>query len=83
MAKKFVQPRKRKVNYRTTQHHKFYSLFVVSDCELKVARNNTLLLVITRCVARELENLSGEVLEDSREVDFERYLATDTTMHEK
>ena len=69
MAKEFVQPIKRKVNYRTTQCHKFYSLFVVSDCKLKVARNNTLLLVITRCVTRKFENLSSKVFQYSSEVD--------------
>ena len=69
MAKEFVQPRKWKVNYRTTQCHKFYSLFVVSDCELKVARNNTLLLVITRCVTRKFENLSSKVFKYGSEVD--------------
>ena len=69
MAKEFVQPRKRKVNYRTTQCNKFYSLFVVSDCKLKVARNNTLLLIITGCVASEFENLCGKIFKDGSEVD--------------
>ena len=46
-----------------------YSLLIVTDGELKVTRNDTLLLVITSSVTGELKNLSGEVLEDSREVD--------------
>lgn len=35
-----------------------------------MAGHDTLLLVVARCVAREFEDLSGEVLEDGREVDW-------------
>ena len=45
------------------------SLLVVPDSELQVPWDDTLLLVVARGVARELENLGSEVLEDSREVD--------------
>merc|ERR1711966_636348 len=43
-------------------------LLVVADCQLDVARDDALLLVVAGCVASELEDLSGEVLEDSSEV---------------
>ena len=45
-------------------------LLVVTDGELQVTGNDTLLLVITRRVTRELENFSGKVLQDGREVDY-------------
>jgi hypothetical protein len=45
-------------------------LFVVSDGELEMTRDNTLLLVITSCVSSKLKNLGSEVLEDSGEVDW-------------
>ena len=50
------------------------SLFVVPDGELKMTRDNTLLLVVTSGVASELEDFSGEVLKDGSEVDYEREL---------
>ena len=43
-------------------------LFIVTNGKLQVSRDDTLLLVITRRVPGKLENLSGEVLEDSSEV---------------
>lgn len=43
-------------------------LLIVADGELKVARHDTLLLVIPRGISSELKNLSSQVLEDSREV---------------
>ena len=43
-------------------------LLVVADSKLDVARDDALLLVVAGCVASELEDLSGEVLEDSSEV---------------
>jgi hypothetical protein len=36
-------------------------LFVISDGELQMSRNDTLLLVVAGCVTGELENLSGQV----------------------
>ena len=48
--------------------NKCYSLLIVSDGELQVTGNNTLLLVITGCVAGEFKNFGSEVLEDSSEV---------------
>lgn len=37
-----------------------------------MTRNDTLLLVVTRSVARELKNLGGKVFEDSGEVNCAR-----------
>ena len=45
------------------------SLLIVTDGELQVTRDNTLLLVVTRSVTGELENLSRKVFEDGSEVD--------------
>ena len=39
-----------------------------------MTRNNTLLLVVARCVASELEDLGGQVLEYSREVDYQGHI---------
>ena len=44
-------------------------LLVVADGELEVAGDDTGLLVVARGVASQLEDLSRQVLEDSREVD--------------
>ncbi len=44
-------------------------LLVVADRELQVAGDDARLLVVARGVAGELEDLSGEVLEDGGEVD--------------
>ena len=46
-----------------------YSLLVVTDSKLQVPRHNTLLLVVTGCVARKLEDLSSKVLKNRCEVD--------------
>jgi hypothetical protein len=43
-------------------------LLVVADGELQVARHDTVLLVVARGVARELEDFCGEVFEDGGEV---------------
>ncbi len=48
---------------------KLVQLLVISDGELKVARDDAGLLVVTGGVASQLENLSSEVLENSGEVD--------------
>jgi len=48
---------------------KLVQLLVVADGELKVARDNTGLLVVAGSVASQLENLSSEVLENGSEVD--------------
>jgi hypothetical protein len=45
------------------------ALLIVTDGELQVTGDNTLLLVITGGVASEFENLGSEVLEDGGEVD--------------
>ena len=45
-----------------------YSLLVVPDGKLEMPGNDALLLVVTGCVARKLENLGSEVLQDGREV---------------
>ena len=44
-------------------------LLVVSDGELEMAGDDTGLLVVTRSIASQLEDLSREVLKDSGEVD--------------
>ena len=44
-------------------------LLVVADGELDVARHDARLLVVARGVARELEDLGAEVLEDRAHVD--------------
>lgn len=48
----------------------YHSLLVVADGELQVTGDDTLLLVVARGVASELENLGSEVLEDCGEVDY-------------
>lgn len=48
---------------------KLVQLLIVADGELKVTGDDTGLLVVTGGVTSQLENLSGEVLEDSGEVD--------------
>ena len=48
---------------------KLVELLVVLDGEGKVTWDNTALLVIAGSVSSELENLSAEVLENSRQVD--------------
>jgi hypothetical protein len=48
---------------------KLVQLLIVADGELEMAGDDTGLLVVARSVASQLENLSGEVLEDSGEVD--------------
>ena len=45
-------------------------LLIVADGELDVARDDALLLVVAGGVTGELEDLSGEVLEDGGEVDW-------------
>lgn len=44
-------------------------LLVVADGELEMTRDDTGLLVVTRSVASQLEDLSRQVLKDSCEVD--------------
>jgi len=44
-------------------------LLVVADGELKVARDDTGLLVVTSSVSSQFEDFSSQVLEDSCEVD--------------
>lgn len=44
-------------------------LLVVADGELKMAGDDTRLLVVARGVAGQLEDLSGQVLKDGCEVD--------------
>ena len=44
------------------------SLLIVTDGELQVTRDNTLLLVITSGVTSKLENLGGQIFEDCSEV---------------
>jgi len=55
---------------------KLVQLLIVTDGELKVARDDTGLLVVTSGVTGQLEDLSSEVLKNSGEVD--RGTSTDT-----
>lgn len=48
---------------------KLVQLLVVADGELKVARDDTRLLVVTSGVTGQLEDFSSEVLEHCSEVD--------------
>jgi hypothetical protein len=48
---------------------KLVQLLVVADGKLKMAGNDTGLLVVTGSVAGQLEDLSRQVLENSSEVD--------------
>ena len=48
---------------------KFVELLVVADCELKMSRNDARLLVISCSIARQLKDLSCQVLEDCSQVD--------------
>jgi len=43
--------------------------FVIADGELEMARDYTLLLVVAGSIASELQNLSGEILQDCSKVD--------------
>ena len=45
-----------------------HSLFVITNGELQMPRDNTLLLVIASSVTGEFENFGSEVFEDSSEV---------------
>lgn len=49
---------------------KLVQLLVVADGELKVTWDDTGLLVVAGSVSGQLENLSGEVLEDGSEVNW-------------
>ena len=48
---------------------KLVQLLVITDGELKMTGDDSRLLVVTGGVASQLEDLSGEVLEDGRQVD--------------
>ena len=45
------------------------SLLIVTDGELQVTRDNTLLLVITSGITSKLEDFGSKVLKDGSEVD--------------
>ncbi len=51
-------------------------LLIVADGELQMTRDDTLLLVITRRIARKLQDLGSKVLEDSSEVDYGKEAST-------
>lgn len=55
---------------------KLVQLFIVSDGELQMTRDDTGLLVITSGIASKFENLSSEILENSGEVNWST--STDT-----
>ena len=47
---------------------KLVELLIIADSELDVSRDDALLLVVASSIARKLEDLSGEVLENRSEV---------------
>lgn len=47
------------------------ALFIVTDGKLQVARNDTLLLVVSCCVASKLKDLGSKVLENGGEIDYQ------------
>lgn len=44
--------------------------FVISDGELKVARDDTCFLVVTSCVAGKLEDFGSQIFKDSSKIDW-------------
>jgi len=48
---------------------KLVQFLIVTDGKLEMTRNDTSLLVITSSITSQLENFSGEVLENSGEID--------------
>ena len=48
----------------------FVQLFIVADSKLKVTGNDSGLLVVTSSVARQLEDLSAQILEHCSQVDW-------------
>jgi hypothetical protein len=52
------------------------ALFVISDSELQVPRHDTLLLVISCCVASKFENLSSKIFKDSSKVHYRKTSVT-------
>ena len=50
-------------------------LLIVTDGELQVTGNNTLLLVVACGVASKLKNFSGEIFENGSEVDCKAWRA--------
>ncbi len=48
---------------------RLYALLIVTNGQLEVARNDTLLLVVTRRVTCKLENLGSKVFKDGGKVD--------------
>ena len=49
---------------------KLVQLFVITDGQLKVTRDDSCLLVVTSSVARQLEDLSAQILEHCSQVDW-------------
>lgn len=45
-----------------------YSLLIVLDCKLKMARDDTSLLVITSSIASQLQDLGSQILEHSGKI---------------
>ena len=71
IAEKLVQPKSNECELDTQIIHGImHALLIVADGELKVTRNDTLLLVVTRSITRKLENLGGKILKDSSQVDY-------------
>ncbi|KAL7277174.1 LOW QUALITY PROTEIN: hypothetical protein ACG7TL_009020 [Trametes sanguinea] len=69
VAQKLVEPAW-KVRCSSRWTYDSNLLLVVPDSKLQVTGHNTLLLVVTRCVARKLENLGSKVLKYRRKLPF-------------
>jgi len=48
--------------------NQFDVLFIIPDCKLQVARDNTLLLVITSGITSKLENFRSQILKNGSEI---------------
>lgn len=46
----------------------FVQLFVITDSELEMARDDAGLFVVTRGITSQLENFSSQVFEDSSQI---------------
>jgi hypothetical protein len=54
-------------------------LFIIPDCELQVTRDNTLLLIITSCIASKLENFCSQILKNGSEINWRKMSQIATT----
>ena len=73
ITEQLVQPKMDGMSWVCTESVEMvHILFIVTDSELKMTGDDTLLLVITRGVARKLQNLGSKILEDGSQVNFRK-----------